>query len=470
MIRSDLEMAAQICRELDGIACARNTPAYDRARQVWNATIDRSPLAVVTPANAHDVQRAVRQASASGCAVSVRGGGHNIAGSAVGDGALMIDLSAMTGVRIDPERRVAVVQGGATWSDVDRAAQIHGLSVPGGIVSTTGVGGLTLGGGIGWQSRKHGLSVDTLLSAEVVLASGDKITASPSCHPDLFWALRGGGGNFGVVTEFTFCLHAIGPDVSFGPTFFDLRDAEQVLGAYAQKAGALPRAACVWANLMTAPPVPVLPEKWHGQKVLTLMQFHAGPIEQARADLEPLYGGVEPLGSAFMTRAFVEAQSFLDPAYEFGARNYWRTHNLRAVTPALISTLVALASDLPSPESELLICQLGGAVRDVPRDATAFAHRDAMFLMTPGVRWQDPRDDRRMMDWLSNASDRIAVHAMPGTYSNFVAEPGDNASENYGRNLERLGKIKHVYDPDNLFRVNQNITPTPPSDADIALP
>ncbi len=462
MKRSDQPLAARICQELEGIAFAQGAPAYEAARRVWNATIDRHPLVVVAPSTAQDVQRAVNQAQANGLAVSVRGGGHNIAGSAVGDGTLMIDLSAMNGVRIDPENRVARVQGGATWANVDAAAQVHGFSVPGGVVSSTGVGGLTLGGGIGWQSRKHGLSIDSLLSVEIVLASGDIVRASPSEHGDLFWALRGGGGNFGVVTEFVFRLHDTPAEVTFGPTFFDLEDADHVLTSYAREAGNLTREACVWANLTTAPSVPVLPENWHGRKVLILMQFHARPVARAREELASLYGGVTPLGSALAARPFVEAQGFLDPAYEFGARNYWRTHNHVELTPGLISTLVELAPDLPTPESELLISQLGGAVGDVPGDATAFAHRDTMFLSTPGVRWHDAADDARMIAWLSEASDRMAKHAAPGTYSNFVAESGNTAPGNYGGNLKRLRDVKHQYDPGNIFRVNQNIAPTPP--------
>lgn len=459
---NDQLLADQVCDKLEDIAFARGATVFEQSRQVWNAAVDRYPLVVVAAAKTEDVQRAIKQAQTNGLAVSVRGGGHNIAGSAVGDGALMIDLSAMNNVHVDPDQRVAHVQGGATWADLDAAAQAHGYSVPGGIVSSTGVGGLTLGGGIGWQSRKHGLSIDSLMSAEIVLPSGDIVTASPSEHAELFWALRGGGGNFGVVTKFVFRLHATPSDIGFGPTFFALKDAERVLTAYAKEAGDLPREACVWANLTTAPPVPALPEEWRGRKVLTLMQYHSGPFEKARNDLALLYGEAIPVGDAFAVRPFVEAQGFLDQAYAFGARNYWRTHNHTKLTPALIATLVELAPTLPTPESELLICQLGGAVGDVSPDATAFAHRGAMFLSTPGVRWRDAAEDQQMISWLSDASDRIARHAVPGAYSNFVAETSGTASDNYGGNLERLRAIKRQYDPSNMFRMNQNIAPTPP--------
>ncbi|MEO1455898.1 MAG: FAD-binding oxidoreductase [Pseudomonadota bacterium] len=396
-----------------------------------------------------------------GAAVSVRGGGHNIAGTALADDVIMLDLSDMRGVSVDAETRHVKVAGGATFAEIDRATQAHGLAVAGGVVSSTGIGGLTLGGGIGWLARRHGLSIDNLVSAEVVLADGRYIRVSDTEELELFWALRGGGGNFGVVTEFEFRAHPVGPDICFGPTFFALDDAEAVLTAYAAQSAHLSRDSCVWANLMTAPPSPALPAKWHGRKVLTLMQFHAGDLAQAQADLTPLYGGMAPLGSAFQSRAYVEAQCFLDEAYAFGARNYWRTHNHMALTPALIADLVALAPDLPTPESELLICQLGGAIADVPTGATAFPHRQVPFMSTPGVRWSDPDTDGPMIAWLKQASERIARHAAPGAYVNFIAD-SDGAPAAYQQNLDRLRAIKHAYDPGNLFRVNQNISPAQP--------
>ena len=446
---------------LGDMAVTRGSPDYDARRTVWNATVDRHPALICACQSTADVQRAITHVAQSGGTVSVRGGGHNIAGTALADGVVMLDLSDMRDVTVDVQTGHVRVAGGATFAEIDAATQAHGLAVAGGVVSSTGVGGLTLGGGIGWLVRQHGLSIDNLLAAEVVLADGRIVTVSDQQHPDLFWALRGGGGNFGVVTAFTFQAHAVGPQVSFGPTFFDLQEAETVLNAYARHAPALPRAACVWANLMTAPPAPVLPDRWHGQKVLTLMQFHAGPLDEAQADLAPLYGGVEPLGSALDTRPYVEAQQFLDDTYAFGARNYWRTHNHTKLTPALISELVGLAPDLPTAESELLICQLGGAIADVATDATAFAHREVQFISTPGVRWRSADDDARMIGWLQQASDRITPHADPGAYVNFIADT-DGAPQAYQAHMDRLRVIKQRYDPRNMFRVNQNIAPAPP--------
>ncbi len=433
-------------------------PDYDTARQVWNGMIDRRPSAIATCRNTEDVAAAIGLASSRGLTVSIKGGGHNIAGTAVADDALMIDLTAMRSVEIDPEKRIATVEGGATWAEFDAAAQQHGLAAPGGVVSSTGVAGLTLGGGFGWLARKHGLAVDNLLSVQLVLASGKIMTASPDDDPDLFWALCGGGGNFGVATRLTFRLHPIGPDVLFGPTFFSLDDAGQVLSTLSANGAGLTRDACVWANLMTAPPVPVLPEEVHGTKVLTLMQFHCDAVH-GRDVLANLHGGAKPLGSALMSRPYTEAQSFLDPVYEPGARNYWRTHNHTVLSPGLIGTLLDLAPNLPTPESELLITQLGGAVTDVADTATAFPHRQVPFMSTPGVRWQEAADDARMIGWLRTASDRIAEHAVPGGYVNFIAETDGGAPLAYGENLARLADVKARYDPENMFRSNQNIAP-----------
>lgn len=369
----------------------------------------------------------------------------------------MIDLSPMRGVEVVPEQRVVRVAGGATWADVDRRTQEYGLAAPGGVVSSTGVGGLTLGGGFGWLARRHGLAVDNLLSVEIVLADGDVVSASADENSDLFWALRGGGGNFGIVTRFDFTLHRVGPEVLFGPTFFRLDDARRVLSAYASNAGNLPREACVWANLMTAPPAPVIPERAHGSKVLTLMQFYGGEETVGRQALNTLYGGIEPLGDALASRPFTEAQGFLDATYAFGARNYWRSHNHMALSSALIDTLVDLAPHLPTPESEMLICQLGGAVSDVPVEATAFPHRDVAFMTTPGVRWHDEGDDLKTVNWLKMASGRIAAHAVPGAYVNFIAETDGPGQTPFGANFDRLREIKRRFDPTNLFRSNQNI-------------
>lgn len=455
----DINADTALARAMGSRLMTEASPGYDGARRVWNGMIDRRPAAIAMCRTVEDVQDCLKAAREGGLSVSIRGGGHNIAGTAVGEGALMVDLSGMSAIEIDAAARIAHVGGGATWAEFDAAAQVHGLAAPGGVVSSTGVAGLTLGGGFGWLARRFGLAVDNLISAELVLADGRAVTASSDAYPDLFWAIRGGGGNFGVVTRFTFHLHAVGPEVLFGPTFFALDDAPRVLNAYAERAETLPQEACVWANLMTAPPVPVLPEAVHGTKVLNLVQCFSGDPDLGRDVFCPLYGGAEPLGSALAPRPFCEAQTFLDGAYEKGARNYWRAHNHNALTPSLINTLVELAPSLPTPASEVLIIQLGGAVSQVPETDTAFPHRSIPFISTPGVRWDDPADDDRVIGWLRDASDRIAEHAVPGAYVNFITETDGTAKSAYGANLARLSEVKRRYDPDNLFRTNQNIPP-----------
>jgi FAD/FMN-containing dehydrogenase len=437
------------------------TTGFDTARVVWNAIIDRHPAAIVHCRTEADVATALAAARKAGTSVSVRGGGHNIGGTAVADNALMIDMSGMRTVAVDATNRVAHVQGGATWAELDAATQAHGLAAPGGVVSSTGIAGLTLGGGFGWLSRKHGLAVDNLIEVRLVLASGRTVTASETSHADLFWAIRGGSGNFGVAIRFSFRLHPVGPQVLFGPTFFNLTDARTVLSAYATHAPKLPRETCVWANLMMAPPVPLLPAELHGKPILNLTQFHSGEAEEGRSVLESLHGGVQPLGSGLAERPFVEAQACLDTAYEFGARNYWRAHNHLELSPAMIDVMVAQAMHLPTPESEILICQLGGAIADVAESGTAFPHRRVRFVSTPGVRWRDAADDDRVIGWLTDLSGKLAPHAVPGTYVNFIAETNGRAADAYGANLARLSRIKLQYDPDNLFCANQNVRPAP---------
>ena len=443
----------------DGLITERDIE-FDEARKIWNAMIDRKPAAICRCHSTIEVQQVLLTALASGLAVTIKGGGHNIAGTAIADDALMLDLSPMKTIEVDVQNRLALVDGGVTWAEFDAAAQAHGLATPGGVVSSTGVAGLTLGGGFGWLARKYGLAVDNLLFAEVVLANGHIVTASQSEHPDLFWALRGGGGNFGVVTRFGFRLHKIGPDVLFGPTFFALEDAERVLSAYSLVAPQLPREMCVWANLMTAPTTPALPPAMHGTKVLTLMQFVGGnKYSSAATHLEQLYGGATPIGSGLAVRPYLQAQRFLDETYEHGARNYWRAHNHTAISTDLITTLVELASELPTPGSELLINHLGGAVSDVPTTETAFPHRQIPFMCTPGLRWTDPSKDDALIDWLHRSSERISAHSVPGKYVNFITETDNEAAHAYVGNLEKLVTVKRQYDPENVFASNQNIIP-----------
>ncbi|MGE0719272.1 MAG: FAD-binding oxidoreductase [Alphaproteobacteria bacterium] len=433
--------------------------AYDATRAVWNSMIDRRPLAIVRCADTADVMAALRFARDHAMSVSVRGGGHNVAGSAVCDDGLMIDLSLMRAVIVDPDRRVAIVQGGATLGDLDHATQAFGLATPGGVVSTTGVGGLTLGGGFGWLSRKHGLAVDNLISVGVVTADGSYRRASDDENPDLFWAVRGGGGNFGVAVALEFKLHPVGPDVLFGPTLWRIDEAAAVLRRYRDFARAAPRECSVWADLLTAPPLPILPQRFHGTKVLSLMQCHVGPPTEGERVLAPLRTFGEPIGDGVAMRPYAGAQAFLDSAYDRGARNYWSTMNAADLADPLPELLVELAATMPSAESDILVSLLGGAIADVPADSTAYPHRDSMFAITPGARWRDAQDDEACLAWIRSAADALAPLGNDLAYVNFVSEAAGRERAAYGANYRRLAAIKAEYDPENRFRWGQNIRP-----------
>jgi len=432
---------------------------YDEARKVWNAMIDERPVAIVQCRNTEDVAVAVRSAAAAGVPVSVRGGGHNIAGSAVRDRALMVDLSGMRKVSVDPGKRVARVEGGAILADLDRACQTHGLAVPAGVVSDTGVGGLTLGGGFGWLARLHGLSVDNLLAVEGVLADGSHFRASADDAPDLFWALRGGGGNFGVATAFEFRLHPVGPEILFGPTVFALEDAGGVMRAWADFMERAPRACTVWADFATAPTAPFLADEVHGEKALILMQSWAGDPGEGEAILSPLTNHPAALGGFVARRPYVEAQSFLDQTYAWGARNYWGATNYASISDDLIREVVDVTATLPTSESDILFIAHGGAIDDVPVDATAYPHRNVRFMSSQGARWRDPSDDTRMVEWVKHCSARFARHCLDGAYVNFISEREGRENDAYATNRQRLAEIKTRYDPSNLFRVNQNVAP-----------
>jgi len=434
---------------------------YDEARTIWNAMIDRRPAAIVACADADDVSRGVTFAREHGLQLAVRSGGHNIAGSAVCDGGLMLSLAGMKAIKVDPAARRARVGPGNTLGDVDKATQEHGLAVPLGINSTTGVAGLTLGGGFGWMSRKHGLTIDSLLSVEVVTASGDKVRASAKEHPDLFWAIRGGGGNFGVVTEFEFALHPIGPEVMAGLIVYPLSDARDVLRYYRDFCTTAPDELTVWAVLRKAPPLPFLPAAVHGTEVLVLATLYAGDMTSGEKALAPLRAFRKPIADVVSPHPYAGFQTAFDPLLTPGARNYWKSHNFLKVTDDLLDTLVAAAGTLPSPHCEIFLAQMGGATNRVPVDATAYPHRDVTFIMNIHGRWETAAEDERCTSWCRQQFDAVAPFATGGAYVNFM--PDDEAGRvatTYGANYQRLQAAKKTYDPTNLFRLNQNIRPT----------
>ncbi len=434
--------------------------SYDEVRAIWNAMVDKRPALIVRCAGVADVIEAVNFARKHDLLIAVRGGGHNIAGASVCDGGLMIDLSPMRAVHVDPKAHTARVQAGATVADVDHETQAFGLAVPNGVVSTTGVGGLTLGGGFGRLSRKYGLTADNLLSADVITADGALVTASADENPDLFWAIRGGGGNFGIATSFEFKLHQVGPDVLFGPIVYPIEDAAEVLRNYRDFATSAPYECSVWADFLTAPPLPFLPEAVHGTKVLFVAPFYAGDMQDGEEVIKPLREFGEPIADAVAPTPYVAAQRAVDDLYAKGLRNYWKSHNFVDLSDAALDTIVEYARRLPTPQSDLLISHLGGIINDTAQDGTAYPHRDISFVVTPGGRWEDPAQDEAPIAWVRECFDALTEDATGGSYVNFVAEGAGREREAFGPNYNRLVELKNKYDPTNFFRLNQNIIPT----------
>ncbi len=440
---------------------------YEEARGLWNGMIDRKPALIARCTGVADVIEAVNFARENGLTAAVRGGGHNVAGLASVDDGIMIDLSLMRAVHVDPEARTARVQGGATWGEVDHETQAFGLATPSGIVSTTGVAGLTLGGGFGWLARLYGLAADNLLSADVVTAEGELVKASEDENADLFWAIRGGGGNFGIVTSFEFTLHEVGPEVLFGPTVYWLEDAPEVLHRYREFAREAPDECCVYVDSLMAPPLPFLPEEAHGTKVVFVVQFYAGEVEEGEEILRPLREFGDPIADAVAPSPYAAAQSIFDPLIPKGARYYWKSHNLTGLADEIIDTLVESATKLPTPKSDILIHQLGGVINDRAPDATAYPHRNIEFVVTLGGLSEEPAQDERCIAWARESHAALAEHVSAGVYVNFLShdEGEERLRSAYGDNAERLRKIKARYDPDNFFRRNHNIEPlaqTPP--------
>jgi FAD/FMN-containing dehydrogenase len=434
---------------------------YDAARQIWNAMIDRRPALIVRCAGAADVMSAIQFAREHGLLLAVRGGGHNIAGNAVCDDGLVIDLSAMNSVRIDPDARRAYVAGGATLGDFDHEAQAFGLATPLGINSTTGIAGLTLGGGFGWLSRKHGLSADNLIAADIITADGECKRVSATEHPDLFWAIRGGGGNFGVVTMFEFQLHPLGPQVLSGLIVFPFDQARTVLSRYRDFVDSMPEDLNVWSVLRKAPPLPFLPPDVHGKEVLVLAIFYAGAIEEGQRAIAPLRSFGQPCGEHVGVQPYTAWQKTFDPLLAPGARNYWKSHNFAALSDDALDVLIDYAGKLPSPECEVFLGALGGQTNHPAADAIAYGHRDVLYVMNVHARWSEPAQDDSCIGWARRLFDAMAPFASGSVYVNFLtAEEGSRIAQAYGQNYERLVQVKNKYDPHNLFRQNQNIRPS----------
>jgi FAD/FMN-containing dehydrogenase len=434
--------------------------AYDGARRIWNGMIDKRPALIARCTTTSDVVDAVNFARDNNLVLAVRGGGHNIAGSALCDAGVVVDLSQMKAADVDPHVRRVTIEAGATLADLDAATQAHGLATPVGINSTTGIAGLTLGGGFGWLSRKYGLTVDNLESAEVVTAAGKVIRANSSEHPDLFWALRGGGGNFGVVTRFEFHLHPVGPNLLSGLIVYPFADAKSVLKQYRDFALTAPDELTVWVVMRKAPPLPFLPAEVHGKEVVVLALLYAGDPAQGEAVIEPLRHFGTPVGAHVGVQPYAAWQQAFDPLLTPGARNYWKSHNFATLDDGMLDVVIEYVRTLPTADCEIFIASLGGDVSRHRADSTAYGQRDAQFLMNVHGRWQDAADDQRGIRWSRDLFKAAAPFASGGVYINFMtADESDRVRAAYGANYERLARVKQQYDPGNLFCTNQNITP-----------
>ncbi len=433
---------------------------YDEVRKIWNAMIDKKPAVIVQCVNADDVVHAIATARANGLEISVRGAGHNIAGSSLCDNGLTIDLESMRSVRVDSQKRRAYVEPGATLGDFDAAVQKHGLATPVGINSTTGISGLTLGGGFGWLTRKYGMTVDNLVSADVVTADGQKLKASDSEHPDLFWAIRGGGGNFGIVTQFEFQLHPVGPEILSGLVVYPFAEAKQVLEKYREFTQSAPEELSVWAVLRKAPPLPFLPEAVHGTEVVVIALFYGGKPEDGKPLIEPLRKLGTPHGEFIGIQPYISWEQAFDPLLTPGARNYWKSHNFEELNDGALATALEYTGKLPSPQCEIFIAHLEGAANRLSPDATAYAHRNAKFVMNVHARWEDAKDDDACRNWARNFFQASSPFASAGAYVNFMTgDEGNTQATAYGTNYARLAHIKKQYDPDNVFHINHNIKP-----------
>ena len=445
---------------VSGAVVMEGGQGYDEARTLWNAMVDRKPGLVIRAANSADIQAAVNFARDNGFLMAIRSGGHQIAGHAVAEGAILLDLSQMKDVEVNASARTARVAPGATLADVDAATQAHGLAVPTGINSTTGIAGLTLGGGFGWITRKFGMTIDNLISAEIVTADGKLRQASASENPDLFWAIRGGGGNFGVVSSFEFRLHPVGPEVLSGLIVHPIADAASLLKEYRRITDTAPDELTVWSVMRKAPPLPFLPEEWHGKEVLVFAACYSGDMAEGEAAMAELRELGKPIADVIGPHPFAGWQMAFDPLLTPGARNYWKSHDFTALNDAAIAVILDGIGKSPDDECEVFIAHVGGAMARVPAGDTAYPQRNAHFIMNVHTRWRDAAKDDACKAWARALFDAAAPHSTGSAYVNFMPDDEiDRIGGVYGGNMHRLAEIKGKYDPGNLFRLNHNIAP-----------
>jgi hypothetical protein len=434
------------------------------AREVFNAMHASRPDEVVSCSTTDDVAAAIKRARDGNLRVAVRGGGHSIAGLSAIEGGMLIDLAPMNTVQVDPERRIAKVGGGALWSEVDQATQAHGLATPGGVVSDTGVAGLTLGGGYGWLRRKHGLSSDNVIEAEVVTADGSVLTASADENPDLYWAIRGGGGNFGIVTSFTFALHPVGPEVAFSATFYPIEEYAQVLRGWRDYVEQAPDEVTTVCVGITFPANPELPEAIHDRPVVIVGGVFVGDVEEGLKITAPLRELGTPLFDMSGPTPFVGVQTGFDPLFPRGQlRAYWKSQYLNELSDDAIETIAGKAGERPAPMTLMNVFAMGGAIAKVGEEETAFATREPLYMVSIDGMWSDAADDQANVAWVRDTWNAVKEYGTGEVYLNFTGRadeaPDAGVDSALGRNMARLAEVKAKYDPDNFFRVNDNIAP-----------
>lgn len=461
MADKKLAQLDELRQRFRGVILSEGDHGYESARLVWNGMFDKRPLVIARCVTTSDVIEAVNFGRENELLVAVKGGGHNSAGKATCDGGMIIDLSLMRRVNVDKEKNTARVDGGALLGDVDYETQLYGLAVPAGIVSHTGVGGLALGGGFGWISRKYGLSVDNLISAEVVTATGELVVASEKENPDLFWGVRGGGGNFGIVTSFLFRCAPIGHEVFSGIVAKKFENAEEYLTFHQEYVRTMPDEMTVWMVVRKAPPLPFLPEDVHGQLVVLVPFVYLGEQSEGEKLLQPIIDTTESHGMFYGMSPWTAWQSGFDGLVSHGARNYWKSHHLKSLSPDCIKEILQYAQRLPTDECEVFIPHMEGAPSRVASDTTAFVHRSMPFVLNIHTRWQETVDDERCMAWARDFHDATHPYAH-GVYVNFLSDEGKGrVREAYSDEVwNRLVEVKDKYDPENFFQLNQNIEPS----------
>jgi len=459
-MKESIDHIAILESKTNGKVCLPGSEDYDEARKVWNGMFDKKPQLITRCENVQDVVESVNFARENNMIVAVKGGGHNSAGTGTCDDGIVIDLSLMQQVEVNKEEQTANVQGGCLLGEVDKATQKHGLAVSAGIISHTGVGGLTLGGGLGWISRKYGFSVDNLISVDLVTANGQVVKASKEENPDLFWAVRGGGGNFGIVTNFEFNCADIGTEVLSGPIVKKIENVKEYMKFHRDYVRNMPDEMTIWMVVRHAPPLPFIPEEYHGKLVVLIPFVWLGDPERGNELMQPIRDFTETIGDGSAMHPWTAWQSAFDGLVTHGARNYWKSHNLNELPDDCIDIVNEFALKMPSNECEVFIPHMEGAPSRVPANETAYSIRNNPFILNIHTRWQSELDDEKCMTWARGFHDATKPYSS-GVYVNFISdEREERAKEAYTDEVwNKLVDIKTKWDPKNLFRLNQNIKP-----------